>query len=72
MKSRICLAVYFACWPASFGHSGLVLLPAGPWQATQSAAFASPAAGSAASALNETVVHSRTVVRHCFKAGSSG
>ena len=42
MKSRICLAVYFACWPASFGHSGLALLPAGPWQATQIAAFAAP------------------------------
>ena len=26
----ICFVRYAACWPASFGHSGLMLLPSGP------------------------------------------
>src|SRR6185503_9980668 len=35
--------MYALCWPASLGHSGLLLLPPGPWQAPQTAALPAPA-----------------------------
>src|SRR5690349_20273418 len=35
--------MYAECWPASLGHSGLLLLPPGPWQAPQTAALPAPA-----------------------------
>src|ERR1700722_3688448 len=41
---RNCSAMYTALWPARRGQSGLALLPLGPWQEEQTAAFVAPAA----------------------------
>ena len=43
-NSRSCCAMYTAFWPARRGHSGLVLLPSGPWQAAHTAALVAPSA----------------------------
>src|SRR5262245_2162501 len=44
LKKWSCSDMYFAPWPARFGHSGLVvLLPVMPWHAPQAAALAAPA-----------------------------
>ena len=34
-----CLARYWACWPAKFGQSGLLLTPSAPWQLAQTTDF---------------------------------
>src|SRR5579863_3498513 len=44
LNSRSCSAMYTALCPASRGHSGLVLLPCGPWHEEHSAALPSPLA----------------------------
>src|SRR5580704_6435054 len=43
-KRRNCSAMYTALWPASRGHSGLTLLPFGPWQDEQTADLVAPSA----------------------------
>src|SRR5580658_3396878 len=42
LKRRSCSATYTAFCPASFGQSGLVLLPLGPWQAMHVATLVAP------------------------------
>src|SRR5580692_8527631 len=44
LNMRSCSAMYTALCPASRGHSGLVLLPATPWQAAHTAALVAPSA----------------------------
>src|SRR5512134_139275 len=56
-----CSRRYAAFWPARLGHSGLALLPFGPWHATHTAALAAPASAEPVTAAGSLAVATCTM-----------
>ena len=65
LKAFSCLTIYAACWPANFGHNGLLLFPSTPWHAEQTAALDFPVSAFPTATVFEVTMLS--VIQHAVR-----